>query len=147
MPQTKCSPTQSVKIRNPKLENPKPWWVLRVNHQVIYLFSVSSAASAVNSICNFVLACFGSSRRLIATTFCYRVNALVFLRQFHSSSQFPVGLGDQVLGANHSLFPIAQKTFGVPKSRFTPTKFLTRDQNYSSASDQLHCSCLTISAL
>ncbi|SRR6266498_4546534 len=49
--------------------------------------------------------------------------------------EIPVGLGDQVLGANHSLLSIAQKTFGVPKSRFTSTKFLTRDQNYSSASD------------
>ena len=49
-------------------------------------------------------------------------------------------LGDQVLAANHSLLPIAQKTSGVLKPRFTSAEFLTRDQNYSSASD--HASLL-----
>src|SRR5882724_10363265 len=37
---------------------------------------------------------------LVATTFCYRLNSLVLLRQFLSSSQFIVGLCHQVLGAH-----------------------------------------------
>src|SRR6266508_3373485 len=37
---------------------------------------------------------------VVATTFCYRLNSLVLLRQFPPSPQFLVGLCDQVLGAH-----------------------------------------------